>query len=117
MGRGVSASINEKPIRIGSAAFLAENGKPVVPDAATAEGTSLLVAADGRFLGTPVVADSLRPQAVQAVSALRSTGLWLELLTGDTQQAANELAKQAVFDRVSWQMLPEDTLRRGRAQP
>ena len=39
-------------------------------------------------------------------------GLWLELLTGDTQQAANELAKQAAFDRVSGQMLPEDKLRR-----
>ncbi len=39
-------------------------------------------------------------------------GLWLELLTGDTQQAAAELGKQAAFDRVSGQMLPDDKLRR-----
>lgn len=111
VGRGVSASINEKPIRIGSATFLAENFI-LVPNVATTEGTSLFVAVDGQFLGTLVVADSLRPEAVQAVSALRDMGLWLELLTGDTQQTANELAKQAVFDRVSGQMLPEDKLRR-----
>jgi len=39
-------------------------------------------------------------------------GLHLELLTGDTQQAAAELARQAPFDQVSGGMLPEDKLRR-----
>jgi heavy metal translocating P-type ATPase len=111
VGRGVSASIHGKTVLVGSAAFLAEN-RTSVPAVSVTEGTALFVAHDGQFVGTLVVADSLRPEAVQAVDALRGMGLWLELLTGDTQQAASQLAKQAAFDRVSGGMLPEDKLRR-----
>ncbi len=111
VGRGVSASIDGKAVLVGSAVFLTENGISV-PAVKTSEGTSLFVAHQGQFVGTLAVADSIRPEAVQAVADLRDMGLWLELLTGDTQQAATELGKQAAFDRVSGQMLPEDKLRR-----
>jgi len=111
VGRGVTASIAGKAVLVGSAAFLTENGISI-STVKTTEGTSLFVAHGGEFIGTLAVADSLRPEAVQAVDALRGMGLWLELLTGDTQQAADELAKQAAFDRVSGQMLPEDKLHR-----
>ena len=111
VGRGVSASIDGRTVLVGSAAFLSGNGIGV-PDETTIEGTSLLVADNSHFLGTVVVADTIRPEAIQAVTALRGMGLWLELLTGDTQQAAMELGKQAAFNRVSGQMLPEDKLRR-----
>lgn len=111
VGRGVSASIDGRTVLVGSAAFLSGNGIGV-PDETIIEGTSLLVADNSHFLGTVVVADTIRPEAIQAVTALRGMGLWLELLTGDTQQAAMELGKQAAFNRVSGQMLPEDKLRR-----
>jgi heavy metal translocating P-type ATPase len=111
VSRGVSALVDGRAVLIGSAAFLEENGIPV-PAVETAEGTSLFVAHDGQFLGTLVVADALRPESVRAVGDLRGMGLWLELLTGDTQQAATELGKQAAFDHVCGQMLPEDKLRR-----
>jgi heavy metal translocating P-type ATPase len=111
VGRGVSASIDGKTVLVGSAAFLADN-QISVPAVNVTEGTALFVAHDGQFAGALEVADSLRPEAVHAVDALRSMGLWLELLTGDTQQAANELGRQAAFNRVSGQMLPEDKLRR-----
>jgi heavy metal translocating P-type ATPase len=111
VGRGVSAAIDRRVVLVGSTAFLTGNGI-AVPAVTTTEGTSLLVAQDGQYLGTLTVADSIRPEAVQAVGELRKMGLWLELLTGDTQQAANELDKQAAFDRVSGQMLPEDKLSR-----
>jgi heavy metal translocating P-type ATPase len=111
VGRGVSASVDAKTVLVGSSAFLAQNGISV-PEAEITEGTSLHVAHAGQYLGSLTVADSIRPEAVQAVAELRRMGLWLELLTGDTQQAATELGKQAAFDRVSGQMLPEDKLRR-----
>jgi P-type Cu+ transporter len=111
VGRGVSASIDGKAVLVGSAAFLSEN-RVSVPAVKTTGGTLLFVAHEGQFVGTLAVADSIRPEAVQAMAALRDMGLWLELLTGDTQQAATELGKQPAFDRVSGQMLPEDKLRR-----
>jgi len=111
VGRGVAAVIEGKTVRVGNAAFLVEHGIAAPEETATA-GTLLFVAADREFLGSLVVADSLRPEAIQAADDLRRMGLSLELLTGDTQQAANELGKQAAFARVSGQMLPEDKLRR-----
>jgi len=111
VGHGVAATVNRKLVRIGSAAFLAENGVSV-PDMTTTHETILFVGVDRELLGMLVIADSLRPEAVQAVKDLRAMGLWLELLTGDTQQAAGELGKQAAFDHVAGQMLPEDKLRR-----
>jgi heavy metal translocating P-type ATPase len=111
VGRGVSAVIDGETVRIGNAAFLQESGI-AVPQRNGTSATLLLVARGGDFLGTLEVADTLRAEAVQAVEAMRTMGLRLELLTGDTQQAAAELAKQAPFDRVSGGMLPEDKLRR-----
>jgi len=111
VGRGVAATVDGKAVLVGSAVFLGEH-RISLPAVKTTAETSLFVARDGQFVRTLAVADALRPEVVQAVGALRGMGLWLELLTGDTQQAANELGKQAAFDRVSGQMLPEDKLRR-----
>lgn len=111
VGRGVCGTVNATLVRIGSAAFLAENGVSV-PDMTSSHETILFVAADREFLGMLVIADSLRPEAVKAVKDLRAMGLWLELLTGDTQAAADEMGKHAAFDHVTGQMLPEDKLRR-----
>jgi P-type Cu+ transporter len=111
VGRGVSAMVNGDTVRVGNAAFLRENGVSV-PDRDGTSGNLLMVARDGEFLGSVVVADTLRKEAVQAVEEMQAMGLHLELLTGDTQQAAAELARQAPFDQVSGGMLPEDKLRR-----
>jgi len=111
VGRGVSATVEGNTVLIGNAAFLAEHGVSV-DDVEPHQGTTLFVAADRDLLGTLIIADNLRPEAVQAVHDLRGMGLRLELLTGDTQQAADELGKQATFDIVCGQMLPDAKLRR-----
>lgn len=111
IGRGVSAVLNGSTVRVGNAAFLRESGI-AVPERHGTSATLLLVARDHEFVGTLVVADTLRAEAVQAVEAMRAMGLRPELLTGDTPQAAAELGKQAGFDLVSGGMLPEDKLRR-----
>ena len=111
VGRGVSAAVDGSTVRVGNAAFLHESGI-AVPEPGRTSATLLLVARDHEFVGTLVVADSLRAEAVQAVEAMHAMGLRLELLTGDTPQAAAELGKRAGFDQVSGGMLPEDKLRR-----
>ena len=111
IGRGVSAVVKGSTVFVGNAAFLQESGI-AVPERNGTSATLLLVARDHEFVGTVVVADSLRDEAVQAVEAMRAMGLRLELLTGDTAQAAAELGKQAGFDEVSGGMLPDDKLRR-----
>ena len=90
----MSGTVEGRQVRIGSAAFFAERGV-AVPNIENAHATALYIASERDLMGMLVVADSLRPKAVEAVKDLRAMGLWLEWLTGDTQQAADELGKQA----------------------
>ena len=103
--------MNGKTVRVGNAAFLQENGI-AVPDHDGTSANLLMVASDREFVGSVVVADTPRTEAVQAVEDMRAMALRPELLTGDTQQAAAELASKLRSIRFSGGMLPEDKLRR-----
>ena len=56
------------------------------------------------------VADTLRPQAVQAVAELRALGITPIMLTGDHAAAAHAAAREAGIDEVHASLLPEDKL-------
>jgi Cd2+/Zn2+-exporting ATPase len=56
------------------------------------------------------VADTLRPESVQAVADLRATGAQTVLLTGDNAAAAAHVAEQVGVDSVRSNLLPEDKL-------
>ena len=56
------------------------------------------------------VADTLRPQAAQAVAELRSLGILPVMLTGDHAGAAHAAAREAGIDEVQASLLPEDKL-------
>ncbi len=75
----------------------------------SAEGkTPMLLALDGEAAGLFTVADVLKENAADAVSALRKMGLDITLLTGDNEMTARAIAKQAGIERVFAQVLPED---------
>lgn len=72
-GRGVSAIVQGKEARLGSAAFV--GGSPDAP---------VHLSLDGIWQGALTLRDSLRPSAREAVAALQDRGLALEVLSGDT---------------------------------
>ena len=68
---------------------------------------------NGQFLGWLLLADSVKPEAKQALSELRELGLGRQvLLTGDRQSVAEHLARAVGISDVQAQALPEDKLAR-----
>ncbi|NLD34489.1 MAG: cadmium-translocating P-type ATPase [Clostridiales bacterium] len=106
-GRGLQAMVDGRPVLAGNAAWMAENG--LTPEAAEAAGTLIHIAADGRYAGSILIADQVKPQAAQAVQALHAIGVRrIAMLTGDSEAAARLTAKQIGIDEVHHSLLPQD---------
>jgi heavy metal translocating P-type ATPase len=107
IGRGVIASLQGQQSVVGNRALLKELGI-AVPDWADAnDGTEILVVHGHRFYGSILVTDQLRPSAAPAIKSLRSMGIKVVLLTGDTRQAAEAVANLLGIMEGHSGLLPE----------
>jgi len=70
--------------------------------------TVSIVAIDGQVAGVVAVADTLRPTAKKAVTALEALGLETVMITGDHDRVAASVAKELGIDRYFAQILPEE---------
>ena len=114
-GKGVRATVGGATILAGSRAFLAESGIVLPATGPQAKGgTEVFVARAGAFLGSIEVADALRPEAVDAIRAMRSMGLRTVLLTGDARAVAEEIGSRLGVDEVRGELLPQDKVDRVR---
>jgi Cd2+/Zn2+-exporting ATPase len=69
------------------------------------------VAQEQEHLGTIVLSDSLRSGAVDAVRELRDMGIDTLMLTGDSENVAQEIAEEVGIDRYMAELLPEEKVR------
>ena len=109
-GRGVRVSYRGEEILVGSRALLMEHGMTrVLPiDGNGAGGASeVYVARAGQVLGSIRIADVLRPEAKNAVAAMRRMGLKTVLLSGDTQAATSSIGRDLGVDEAVGELLPE----------
>jgi heavy metal translocating P-type ATPase len=112
-GKGILAAVNGEEVVVGNTAFFADRQIAVSACENNFDGSSqVLVARGGRFLGALQIADTLRPEAVEAVAALRRMGIRTVLLTGDATTIAGAVAKQLGVDEVEAELLPEQKLER-----
>ncbi len=113
-GRGVVAGLAEgDEIVVGSRALLAERGIAVPEQSRQASGAGeVLVARNGGLLGAVLVADALRPEAREAVAALRRIGIRTMILTGDAKPVADAVAHELGVDASEAELLPEVKLAR-----
>ena len=113
-GQGIRSRVNGNTVLMGNALFLEANGIELDGMAATAAElsdlgrTPVLVASDGVLLGAIGLADTLKPEAVEVVVGLRSLGLEVIMLTGDTARTAKAVAAVVGVDRVVSQVLPQN---------
>jgi Cu+-exporting ATPase len=70
--------------------------------------TAMILGVDGKVTGIIAVADTLKPEAQEAVGALRSEGIEVVLLTGDNERTAKAIARQLGIDHVIAEVLPGD---------
>jgi Cd2+/Zn2+-exporting ATPase/Cu+-exporting ATPase len=112
-GKGIVARHAGEEILVGSRAFLDERGVRSQPRAAGALAASeVLVARGGRLLGTLLLEDVLRPEAVQAIRGLQAMGVRTVLLTGDSEAIGRAIADELGVDEAGTQLLPEQKLAR-----
>jgi P-type E1-E2 ATPase len=100
---------------VGNRKLLAEAGVEVPADGGSQEGSEILVAADGRYMGAVTVADPLRPEAVHAVARLNDLGLRTVLLTGDVARVGQKVGARLGIAEVKSDLMPEDKHRLVRA--
>jgi Cu+-exporting ATPase len=113
VGSGIQGTIDGAVVRIGNVSLMKEN-KISITDETEAQlallsdqgKTPLLVASDTRFIGIIAVADTLRPETVDAVKTLREAGLKTIMLTGDNERTARAIAKLAGVDSYKAEQLP-----------
>ena len=109
-GHGVAVTAAEGRIMAGKRKYLAENGVDV-PDAATGSATAVYVALDGVYQGAVLLRDAPKPDAAKAISALKALGVrQTVMLSGDSQQVAEEIGRELGLDTAVGQLLPEDKL-------
>ena len=109
LGRGVLASLRGTAIVVGNRALFEELGiaHPATETDRKESGTDVLVARGGRYCGSIVVTDQLRPSAAPAVKTLGEMNIKVVLLTGDTKAAAKAVADQLGIIDVYSDLLPE----------
>ena len=114
-GRGVKGRLGGQQILVGRANWLAEQGiDTTLPESnQPPDGFSLLyVARGGRLLGWIGLEDKVRPDAVQAVDALRAQGVkQVVMVSGDRWSVANRVAAETHCTDVQAEVLPADKLK------
>ncbi|MCA3648792.1 MAG: cadmium-translocating P-type ATPase [Methylobacterium sp.] len=115
VARGINATHAGRMILVGNRKLLAEAGVAVPEDGGSQEGSEILVAADGRYMGAVTVADPLRPEATHAVARLNDLGLRTVLLTGDVARVGQKVGARLGIAEVKSDLMPEDKHRLVRA--
>ena len=119
-GQGVTARYGERSILVGNDSFL--HLKAIDHDQCEFDDTVAHIAVDGQYAGHIAIGDELRPDALDAIQALRDQGVdHIAMLTGDNDCAARAVADKLGLDRYDADLLPENKVtvleRIGRDRP
>ncbi len=115
-GRGAEARLGGALVRVGNAAYLRDAGVQT-PDSLLAQAqefgqqgcTVVYVAREVHALGVIAVQDTVRPEAAEALSALRAAGIErMAMLTGDTPEAARTVADTLGLHEIHSGLLPDE---------
>ena len=120
-GNGLSARLYDQQLFGGNMKYIGTHAE--IPeeirekaDAYAKEGkTPLLFCRDDRFAGIIAVADVIKEDSPQAVQELQNMGIEVVMLTGDNEQTAKAIGKQAGVDRVIAGVLPDEKEKEVRA--
>jgi Cu+-exporting ATPase len=95
-GHGVRAKVAGREVLVGRA-----QGQP-----------GAIVTVDGTPAGAIEIADTIKPEAAEAVRSLREMGMEVWMLTGDNRATAEAVAREAGIDHVLAEVLPADKVAR-----
>jgi Cu+-exporting ATPase len=111
-GLGVVGVVDGEIILIGNPALMKKHGVTIEPQKATAEQVSeegktpLWIAIDGELAAILAVADTVKPDSIEAIRKMHDDGLRVVMLTGDNEHTAYAIAQQVNVDEVIAGVLP-----------
>ena len=116
VAHGIASTVDEERVLIGSAHFVFEDEGCVIPegeqerfDALPPEYSHLYLAVGGQLAAVICIADPLREEAEEVLSALRTLGITSTvMLTGDSYRTAAAIAAQVGVDDFRAGVLPAD---------
>jgi Cu+-exporting ATPase len=109
-GLGVSARVNGREVRVGSAAFVKDAARwSAQADKWRAEAkTVVFFSIAGGGAGMAAVADPVKENTPEAIAMLKRQGVRVVMLTGDSRRTADAVARQLGIDEALAEVLPQD---------
>ena len=110
-GRGVRAQVDGKTVCAGNDKLMEDIGVKWHP--CHHVGTTVHVAVEGKYTGHIVISDEVKPDAKEAIAALKAQGVKKTvMLTGDAKAVGESVAKDLGLDEAYTQLLPGDKVDR-----
>ena len=110
-GRGVKADIDGRTVYVGNDKLMEDCGVSWHP--CHKVGTTVHVALEGEYLGHIVISDEVKPDAREAIAALKRAGVKKTvMLTGDARAVGEAVGAELGLDEVHAQLLPADKVDR-----
>ena len=107
VGHGISVRIDGRNVLIGNEKLMKE--KAIFYEPCKNIGTVVYVTREGKFLGSIVIADTVKDGAKEAIASMKKVGVKkCVMLTGDRKEAAEGIAAELGIDEVHAELLPQD---------
>lgn len=116
-GRGLEGTIGTKSYLIGNRTLINENKISIkeyeekITRYENEGKTTMIISENKKIIGIIAVADAIKEDSQIAISALQRRGYKTIMITGDNENTAKAIAKQAGIDKVIANVLPEDKAR------
>lgn len=106
-GHGILATVDNRKVTVGNQKLMTDLNIPYTD--CNYVGTSVHVAIDSEYAGYIIISDVVKPQAKQAISALKHAGIQKTvMLTGDTKNVAAQVSSELGMDEFHSELLPDE---------
>lgn len=112
-GFGIRANVDGRELLVGTRRLMDRYrinvGKilPIMKDLESQGKTAMLVSVNGKYAGLLAVADTIKQTSKNAIKRLKQMNIDVMMITGDNQQTAEAIGRQAGIDHIIAEVLPD----------
>ena len=107
-GHGIHAMLKQDEVLCGNIKLMEQYHVNIDSHHENAFGTEVLLALNGLYAGSILIADTLKEDAKESIARLKGYGVATAMLTGDSLGSAQAIANTVGIDKVYAKLLPQD---------